>query len=80
MCSEQIRHVVPGRLTWSRHHGKTRLLDIFGLTKFDLVLTTYHTISTEWRYGKQVDQSIIFSTRWKRLILDEGKYYTWYAS
>lgn len=74
--SERIRHVVPGSLVWSRHHGKTRLLDVMGLKKLDLVLTTYHTISAEWKHGKQANQSIIFSTRWKRLILDEGKHCT----
>lgn len=37
-----------------------------------LVLTTYHTVSTEWRNGNGADTSILFKTRWKRIILDEG--------
>ncbi|PCG88574.1 SNF2-related [Penicillium occitanis (nom. inval.)] len=74
---EQLsQHVVSGSLIWSRHHGKSRILEIFELEKLDLILTTYHTISAEWKNGKQADQSILFSTQWKRLILDEGKYYT----
>lgn len=27
---------------------------------------------TEWKKAKETDQSIIFRTKWKRVILDEG--------
>lgn len=67
---------MPGSLIWSRHHGKSRILDVFELKKLDVLFTTYHTISAEWKNGKRVDESTIFSTRWKRLILDEGKFCT----
>ncbi|KAG4256677.1 hypothetical protein FPRO03_03687 [Fusarium proliferatum] len=31
-------------------------------------------LMTEWKKGKETDQSIIFSTKWKRVILDEAHY------
>ncbi|KAE8552362.1 hypothetical protein EYB25_006256 [Talaromyces marneffei] len=72
---EQLsQHVVPGSLAWSRHYGRTRLLDVFELKKLDLILTTYHTISAEWKNRKPADQSILFSTPWERLILDEAHF------
>jgi SNF2 family DNA or RNA helicase len=59
-------------LTWGCHHGKSRLTTISELDGYDLVLTTYHTVSAEWRSGNQAEKSILFSTQWKRVILDEG--------
>jgi len=66
------RHVVKSRLTWGYHHGKSRLTTISELDSYNLLLTTYHTVSAEWRNGSQAEKSILFSTRWKRVILDEG--------
>ncbi|PMD50139.1 uncharacterized protein K444DRAFT_546687 [Hyaloscypha bicolor E] len=70
---EQLsQHVVKSRLTWGRHHGKSRLTKISELHSYNLVLTTYHTVSAEWRNGNQAEMSILFSTHWKRVILDEA--------
>lgn len=33
-----------------------------------IVLTTYHTVSAEWKNGS----SLLFRTKWKRIVLDEG--------
>ncbi|KAH8690625.1 SNF2 family N-terminal domain-containing protein [Talaromyces proteolyticus] len=72
---EQLsQHVVPGGLAWYRHHGKARLVDVFELEKLNIILTTYHTISTEWKNSSKSDSSILFSTQWKRLILDEAHF------
>ena len=38
-----------------------------------IVLTTYHTMSAEWRNNKIVENSTLFKRRWKRVILDEGE-------
>ncbi|KAL5313043.1 hypothetical protein ACEPPN_019470 [Leptodophora sp. 'Broadleaf-Isolate-01'] len=70
---EQLsQHVVKSGLTWGRHHGKSRLTKISELDSYNLVLTTYHTVSAEWRNGNQAEKSILFSTQWKRVILDEA--------
>jgi len=62
-----------GGLEWRRHHGKTRLADTNELDAVNMVLTTYHTVSAEWKAGNGADRSILFSTRWRRIILDEGE-------
>jgi SNF2 family DNA or RNA helicase len=63
---------VKSAMTWGRHHGKSRLTNISELESYNLVLTTYHTVSAEWRNGNQAAKSILFSTKWRRVILDEG--------
>ncbi|KAH7360363.1 SNF2 family N-terminal domain-containing protein [Rhexocercosporidium sp. MPI-PUGE-AT-0058] len=69
---EQLsQHVVKSRMTWGRHHGKSRL-NRTSIDSYNLVLTTYHTVSAEWRNGKQAEMSILYSTKWKRVILDEA--------
>lgn len=37
-----------------------------------LILTTYHTVSAEWRNGTGSEDSVLFQTCWRRIILDEG--------
>ncbi|KAI1748343.1 SNF2 family N-terminal domain-containing protein [Xylaria castorea] len=67
-------HVVQGQLTWRRHYGKLRLTGSLETQSTDIVLTSYHTVSAEWKSGSKSDQSILFSTRWKRVILDEAHF------
>ncbi|KAI0876954.1 SNF2 family N-terminal domain-containing protein [Hypoxylon argillaceum] len=72
---EQLtHHVTQGQLTWCRHHGKSRLMDSLETQSVNIVLTTYHTVSAEWKGGSKSDQSILFSTRWKRVVLDEAHF------
>ncbi|KAI3340580.1 SNF2 family N-terminal domain-containing protein [Ustulina deusta] len=72
---EQLsQHVIDGQLTWRRHHGKSRLMDSLETQSVNIVLTTYHTVSAEWRSGSKSDQSILFSTNWKRIVLDEAHF------
>lgn len=61
-------------MTCRRHHRETRLSSISELDGLNIVLTTYHTVSAEWNFGNGVGSSILFSIRWRRVILDEGKY------
>ncbi|KAI0804448.1 SNF2 family N-terminal domain-containing protein [Xylaria sp. FL0064] len=68
------RHVNHGHLTWRRHHGKFRLMDSLETQSVHLVLTTYHTVSAEWKSRRKSDQSILFSTKWKRVVLDEAHF------
>ncbi|VZI02344.1 unnamed protein product, partial [Fusarium fujikuroi] len=74
---EQLqRHCFPNSLPWRCHHNQSRLRVASDLDQVAIVLTTYHTVMTEWKKGKETDQSIIFSTKWKRVILDEGTSYS----
>ncbi|KAF5536493.1 alpha-1,6-mannosyltransferase subunit [Fusarium napiforme] len=72
---EQLqRHCFPNSLPWRCHHNQSRLRVASDLDQIAIVLTTYHTVMTEWKKGKDTDQSIIFTTKWKRVILDEAHY------
>ncbi|KAI0400766.1 SNF2 family N-terminal domain-containing protein [Xylaria palmicola] len=67
-------HVSQGQLTWRRHHGKSRLVNPLETHSANIVVTTYHTVSAEWKKGSRAAQSILFSTCWKRVILDEAHF------
>ncbi|CEJ82945.1 hypothetical protein VHEMI02983 [[Torrubiella] hemipterigena] len=70
-----LEHVVPGELSFHRHHGKTRLNDISEIRQFNIVLTTYHTVSAEWKAANGgLEKSPLFSVRWRRIILDEAHF------
>jgi hypothetical protein len=55
-----------------RHHGKDRLLDIGKIDGTNVLLTTYQTVSADWKKWKSSGTTILFSVQWKRIILDEG--------
>ena len=57
-----------------RHHGKERLSVIEKIDEANIILTTYHTVSAEWKKRKASGGSVLFSVCWKRIILDEGAY------
>ncbi|OPB38875.1 alpha-1,6-mannosyltransferase subunit [Trichoderma guizhouense] len=68
---EQLaEHVIEGSIVWRCHHGKNRFVDKSELDGVNVVLTTYHTVSAEWKTGN----SILFSVRWRRIVLDEAHY------
>ncbi|KAK5627398.1 hypothetical protein RRF57_003113 [Xylaria bambusicola] len=67
-------HVVEGQLVYRRHHGKNRIAGIQDLASVNIVLTTYHTVSADWKPGPGLAHSPIFAVRWKRLILDEAHF------
>ncbi|KAK2028566.1 hypothetical protein LX32DRAFT_673422 [Colletotrichum zoysiae] len=68
-------HVSKGGLEYRRHHGKSRL-DSHEVSRdrVNVVLTTYHTVSTEWRAGHGTQTSPLFTVRWRRIVLDEAHY------
>lgn len=72
-CSQYARHVFEGHLKFCRHHGKTRLKSLAQLQNTNVVLTTFHTVSSEWKANSNVNDSILFAVRWRRIILDEGE-------
>ncbi|KAL7958743.1 SNF2 family N-terminal domain-containing protein [Trichoderma compactum] len=72
---EQLKqHVFPNSIPWRRHHGKSRLTNDSDLEESLVVLTTYHTISSEWKGSSDQQPSFLFNTRWRRIILDEAHF------
>ena len=69
------RHLMPNALSVHVFHGQNRKAIHF-LTEFDVVITTYQTVSSIWRKCKDSadDAKSIFSVLWHRIILDEGSY------
>ncbi|KAI4593875.1 hypothetical protein KJ359_008918 [Pestalotiopsis sp. 9143b] len=39
-----------------------------------MVLTTYHTVSAEWKQHAGASDSTLFSVRWRRIVLDEAHF------
>ncbi|KAL7799056.1 SNF2 family N-terminal domain-containing protein [Trichoderma ceciliae] len=72
---EQLnQHAFPNSIPWRRHHGKSRLVTESDVEESLVVLTTYHTVSSEWRSKPDQLPSLLFSTRWRRIILDEAHF------
>ncbi|KAF8638068.1 hypothetical protein AX16_010700 [Volvariella volvacea WC 439] len=71
-------HCMPGSLTSYVYYGATRSLSAQELSAFDVVITTYQTVTGEHADGgesstkkRKLDRPL-FSVKWKRVILDEG--------
>lgn len=71
---EQIAtHIEPGTLSCYIYHGCNRISDIDELAKFDIVITTYSIVSSEFTgRGKRRDINLLFQTNFFRLVLDEA--------
>ncbi|KAI0690203.1 SNF2 family N-terminal domain-containing protein [Cerioporus squamosus] len=76
-------HVKPGALSYCVYYGKNRDLTPTELKRYDVVITTYqtvtgeHNLSTSGTSGppatkKQKVDKGLFDVAWKRIILDEG--------
>ncbi|TVY35125.1 putative SWI/SNF-related matrix-associated actin-dependent regulator of chromatin subfamily A member 3-like [Lachnellula occidentalis] len=66
-------HTRPNTLKVHVFHGKNRKSVEF-LSHFDVVITTFHTVSVIWRNQNEAqdDPESIFSVSWHRIVLDEG--------
>lgn len=62
------RHVRQHTLKTCVFHGKTRPTFSAGLADYDLVLTTYATLSAEYK-----NRRVLHNVEWYRIVLDEGK-------
>ncbi|KAK2463186.1 hypothetical protein APHAL10511_004841 [Amanita phalloides] len=80
---QQIReHCVSGALTYVVYHGSNRSFGPQELAKYDVVITTYQTVSgehggsTNGQPGpskkRKKSGKTLFDAQWKRIILDEG--------
>lgn len=64
-------HVRANTMRHCRHHGKDRINSPDDITDVNIVLTTYHTLSADWK-AADATRRMIFSIRWRRIILDEA--------
>jgi SNF2 family DNA or RNA helicase len=63
------RHVCTSSLRVMKYHGSTRAKDGHSFSDYDLVLSTYGTVSREFASGN----SQLYEAQWFRLVLDEGE-------
>ncbi|KAL0475569.1 SNF2 family N-terminal domain-containing protein [Neurospora intermedia] len=64
--------VVPPPLLGTWEEQLAELITTNNAHQPTIVLTTYHTVSAEWRNAGEYARSGIFSRRWRRIILDEA--------
>lgn len=72
---EQIKqHVKPGSIKYYIYHGGNRCKDVKKLADYDLVITTYGSVGSEFSHrGKKGDGIYpLHSVKWFRVVLDEA--------
>ena len=66
------KHTSPGALRVAKYHGHERVAKAEDLLSYDIVLTTYGTVSTEHRRSYQGGREVLYYLRWFRVVLDEA--------
>ncbi|KAK0637215.1 SNF2 family N-terminal domain-containing protein [Bombardia bombarda] len=72
---EQMKqHIKPGTLSYHIYHGPNRIKDVPQLARFDLVITTYGSVSSELnsRAKKKRGLHPLEEIAWFRIVLDEA--------
>lgn len=72
---EQIRtHITPGTFSYYIYHGPHRIKDIKKLSEFDIVITTYGSVSSEVRARQRGSHGPhpLEEISWFRVVLDEA--------
>ncbi|PTB70602.1 hypothetical protein BBK36DRAFT_1107117 [Trichoderma citrinoviride] len=72
---EQIKqHIAPGQLTYHVYHGPNRIKDLARLAQFDIVITTYGSVSNELssRRKAKMGSFPLEELGWFRIVLDEA--------
>jgi SNF2 family DNA or RNA helicase len=64
----QHRHVCTSSLRVMKYHGSARGKNGHSFSNYDLVLSTYGTVSREFPSGN----SPLYEAQWFRVVLDEG--------
>ena len=70
LTSASFRHTRPDSLRRHVHNGGRKLGITDTLDSYDILLVSYQTLAREWATSKE--RSILFTTKWLRVILDEG--------
>lgn len=66
-------HIKPKTLKYYIYHGGNRLSDIDELAKFDVIITTYSIVSSEFMgRGKKKAINPLLQTNFFRIVLDEA--------
>ncbi|MCJ1385989.1 hypothetical protein MMC17_009114 [Xylographa soralifera] len=75
---EQIRkHIRSGSLKVHVYHGVRNMSDPSKLSEFDIVITTYGTLLTDWSNTTKVSSKrtkVLHSCNWHRVVLDEAHF------
>jgi SWI/SNF-related matrix-associated actin-dependent regulator of chromatin subfamily A3 len=66
------KHTVRGALRVAKYHGHDRVKSARDLDSYDIVLTTYGTVTTEHRRSYKGGREVLYFLRWFRIILDEA--------
>ncbi|KAH8804971.1 SNF2 family N-terminal domain-containing protein [Xylogone sp. PMI_703] len=72
---EQIKqHIKPGTLKYYIYHGAGRIKDIEKLAEFDLVITTYGSVASEFAHRSKNKHGTypLEEINWFRIVLDEA--------
>lgn len=72
---EQLKqHVIPGGLSYHIYHGASRIKDIAKLSMFDIVITTYGSVSNELSSRRKGKDGVypLEEIGWFRVVLDEA--------
>lgn len=71
---EQIgTHIKPGTLSYYIYHGSNRCNNVKDLSQFDMVITTYSVVSSEFdKRSKKRPDSPLEQMNWFRIVLDEA--------
>lgn len=62
-------HLETGALTYYVYHGTSRTQNVYELSKYDIVITTYGTLAADFSKGAS---SILHRLKWFRIVLDEA--------
>lgn len=66
-------HIKPGTLKYYIYHGGNRTSDLDELAKYDIVITTYSIVSSEFTgRGKKKGSNPLLQTNFFRIVLDEA--------
>jgi SNF2 family DNA or RNA helicase len=67
---DQIKeHLEAGSLTYYVYHGTHRTQNVYELSKYDIVITTYGTLAADFSKGAS---SVLHRLKWFRIVLDEA--------